>query len=65
MDAKFLNALTLISGRKFVQAVEILRKVQENLTKPENEISPEVESQLYEKAAKIELIIADCLSQHS
>lgn len=64
-DAMFLTSLALISGRKFVQAIEILKKIQERLLKNFDEQNEVTQHKILTKCSKIEILIADCFSQHS
>ena len=58
LEADFLVALSLISGRKFIQASEKLRKIQSCLLSI-------VSVKTLVQAMNIEMIIGESMNQHS
>ena len=63
LDCDFLTGLALVGGRKFVQAVEVFRRLEDHLLGTIDFASPN--TRVLDKAAKIEVLIADCSSQHT
>ena len=63
LDCDFLTGRALVGGRKFIQAVEVFRRLEEHLLGGTEFGSQN--ARVLEKAAKIEVLIADCSSQHT
>ena len=75
-EVDYLTALALISGKRFVQASEILRKIEGQLLslveggtifqspRSNTPIQKNPSQKLLIKAAKLEILIADCMNQH-
>jgi len=61
-EISYLTAISLIAGRRFVQACEILRKLQCAYLNDEN--TQKNQKSWFIKAASLELLIADCMNQH-
>ena len=68
LDCQFLTGLTMVSGRKFTQALEIFQIIQKKITAQllqleETKDNVPLRQKILEKNSKIEILIADCCSQ--
>eukprot|EP01022_Parablepharisma_sp_SALTPOND_P015859 TRINITY_DN2272_c0_g1_i1.p2 TRINITY_DN2272_c0_g1~~TRINITY_DN2272_c0_g1_i1.p2 ORF type:complete len:1699 (-),score=191.91 TRINITY_DN2272_c0_g1_i1:6805-11901(-) len=63
-EIEYMLALSLISGRRFVQACEILRKIETSLLTTESTLSPRIVLPPHLRAARIEILIAESMNPH-
>lgn len=62
-DIELMAALSLISGRKFIQACEIFKRIQADILAEAK--SDQLNSLDLERCIQLELLIADSMNQHS